>query len=181
MSTSNLSVFETMHSRLNAVFKLHQHAILSYAWPPVSTTLAAYSKLLQTHIDLEDHWLIPIFERAGKQRYWPASTFLAEHRKITALLERHQQQLAISFADPRDRVLATLDSARRLAHLIEHHHQREDSSLFPTVLAEASQQELAGIHNDGTRAWSEASLAVANALKQAEKDVEESWLSLGVC
>jgi hypothetical protein len=77
-----------------------------------------------------------------------ARLYLLEHERITLLADEYAERLDALLARPprsqrarRQAVLALLDAAHALRHLIEHHHQREEMALaheLPAALQQAA-------------------------------------------
>lgn len=94
-----------------------EHACLEPKGPGLDTL----GKLLRWHIKGENELLIPRYAALETEipRLGSPEVLVEEHRKIIQLLERAEQE-----PDP----LAQLKILRRLAHLLEHHDEREEQT-----------------------------------------------------
>ncbi len=180
MSKSKLwsKTYQTMHSDLEDLFKAHKFALASYSFAEATWMLEVYGAWLSIHIELEEQDLMPIFERGGTQKHWPASTYLREHAKIRVLLALHTQQMSVDYDDPRDRLLACLESARRLQHLLEHHHIREEKSLFPTVQEWIEEHELVAVNQRAKTQWDSVRADTESEINRAKSGVDIRWQNL---
>jgi hypothetical protein len=89
-------------------------------------------ELQETHIAQEESELIPYLPASAR---WPARVYLAEHRKLSAMLGKLQlalQPLPAQIADGETR-LVLLDSHAPFKHVLEHHFEREEKGLLVEV------------------------------------------------
>ena len=120
------------HASLNRLFGRHQEALVSRSWVRAMRLLDSYSWHLQRHIAIEEQLLLPQCQNAGAKPRWYADVYCAEHRRIQLLLGKSREGLA--HAQPRGMrataLIALLDEEKTLKHLVDHHHEREETALF---------------------------------------------------
>jgi hemerythrin-like domain-containing protein len=131
--TSFLSLVE-VHEHLNELFLTHQEALLADDMQAAAARLAAYEQLLRAHMNDEEARLLPVYERAGRIQGGAVEFFTGEHRKMLEMLARIREQLARIGNEPtaRDRI-RLFDEESRYKLLVEHHDQREQNILYPTL------------------------------------------------
>lgn len=95
--------------------------------------LATLADEQRRHIGVEETRWLP---RLPADARWPARIYLAEHRKLGAMLDALLDSLA---AEPEpcgpDRRLDLLDRLAPFRHVLEHHFEREEKGLFVEVAA----------------------------------------------
>lgn len=131
------------HVALAQLFARHQEALVTRAWARAARLLDHYRKRLQYHIQLEEHYLLPYCVEERAPGRWQAHVYIAEHRRLEELLSKAGKRLAVA----RRRgvtaaaLIALLDEEKTLKHVVEHHYQREEISLF-TVLRQSLPEEV---------------------------------------
>ena len=130
---SFLSLLE-IHERLNELFLSHQEALLAADMPLAAARLAEYEQQLRAHMNDEEALLLPVYERAGRIQGGAVEFFTGEHRKMLEMLARIREQLTRIEGEPtpRDRI-RLFDEESRYKLLVEHHDQREQNILYPTL------------------------------------------------
>lgn len=89
-------------------------------------------ELQEVHIEQEEDELIPYLPASAR---WPARVYLAEHRKLSAMLgklQRTLQPLPAQVTDGATR-LELLDLHAPFSHVLEHHFEREEKGLLIEV------------------------------------------------
>ncbi len=119
------------HRLYEELFLRHQEALLAGDTARARQRFDTYRGLLAHHAALEEQHLLPLYERAGPIQGGAPVMYSGEHGKIDRFLERIGRALA-TLAGPRDRI-ALFDLEARLKGLLEHHFDREETLLFPTV------------------------------------------------
>ena len=114
----------------------HQLELLSLNPRAAIDRLADYETNLNLHIDDEEQMLIPLYgARAGQVPGGAVEFFTGEHAKIKNFLaEFHSNLNAIMNAagEARKRkIIQLLDREAMYKGLLEHHHAREQNTLFP--------------------------------------------------
>ena len=133
MDASSTGYFEREHRRMEAQLHAHLLHVVGADFERARTALQRWRRALARHIDIENHRLLPHLPEGAR---WPARLYLLEHQRIELLADEYAERLDALLARPlrsqrarRQAVLALLDAAHALRHLIEHHHQREEMAL----------------------------------------------------
>jgi len=95
-------------------------------------TLEQLRVLQEMHVAQEESQLIPYLPESAR---WPAGVYLAEHRKLAAMLGKLQlalEPLPAQVTDGATR-LALLDIHAPYKHVLEHHFEREEKGLLIEV------------------------------------------------
>lgn len=93
--------------------------------------LSALARAQRLHVAVEEAQWLPRLPATAR---WPARVYLAEHRKLEALLEALQALLAAEPAPVApERRLYLLDRMAPFLHVLEHHAEREEKGLFVEV------------------------------------------------
>lgn len=158
-STRTPAYFEREHRRLAIQFHEHLLNVAGGSFILARQHLQRWRRTLARHIRIEDTRLLPHVPRDAR---WSARLYRLEHARITALADAYAARVeAVSENPPRDErsrretILALLDAAHALRHLLEHHHQREETALameLPAALQEAAW----GYGDDGNQRRTEA-------------------------
>lgn len=140
-----LPYFEREHRRLVTQFHEHLLNVAGGSFILARQHVQRWRRALGRHIQIEDTRLLPHVPAGAR---WSARLYRLEHARITALADAYVARVeAVSEHPPRDErskretILALLDAAHALRHLLEHHHQREEMALameLPVALQEAA-------------------------------------------
>lgn len=143
--------FEREHRRLATQFREHLLAVAGGSFILARQHVQRWRRALARHMQIEDTRLLPHVPAGAR---WSARLYRLEHERITALADVYAARVdAVSENPPRDErsrreaILALLDAAHALRHLLEHHHQREEMALAMEL--PAALQEAAWGHGDG--------------------------------
>jgi len=125
--------FERQHERLDALLLAHLLDVAGADFVSALQHLQQWHRSLQAHIAIENSRLLPHVPEGAR---WAARVYLLEHERIALLADEYAERLDALLARlprsqraRREAVLALLDAAHALRHLIEHHHQREEMAL----------------------------------------------------
>lgn len=136
MASTTFAVLNDVHHWLDELFLQHQDAVLAHDVPEAQRRLAAYKTALISHIDDEDHRLVPVYDaRTANIQGGGTQFFFGEHVKLQEILA-HCEQL-LDGLDGLDgdawsrQAIALLDREAFYKSLVEHHHAREQNILFP--------------------------------------------------
>ena len=137
--------FERQHERLDALLLAHLLDVAGADFVSALQHLQQWHRSLQAHIAIENSRLLPHVPEGAR---WAARVYLLEHERIALLADEYAERLDALLARlprsqraRREAVLALLDAAHALRHLIEHHHQREEMALaheLPAALQQAA-------------------------------------------
>lgn len=141
MSRSFLSL-KVLHERLDELFLLHQESLLDLqleerAWGDRALErFDLYEESLREHIRIEEELLLPVYRRAGRIPGGPEEFYTGEHAKLLQILTRCRTlltELRDARVDRRRGTIRLFDQESVFKSLTEHHHQREENILFPTL------------------------------------------------
>ena len=125
--------FEHQHERLDALLHAHLLDIVGGDFAAALELLQRWRQELARHIEIENTRLLPHVPEGAR---WTARVYLLEHERIALLADEHVQRVqAAASQTPQDElarrraVLALLDGAHALRHVLEHHHEREHMAL----------------------------------------------------
>lgn len=125
--------FEQAHAPLDAQLHAHLLALVGGDFAAALAHFDAWHQATLAHIELENTRLLPQVPAGAR---WAARVYLLEHERIALLADEYHAQLQASAAQPppdegarRAAVLALLDAAHALRHVLEHHHAREEQAL----------------------------------------------------
>lgn len=124
-----------VHRALDALFAVHQEALLDRDITTAAKKLAAFDARIREHIALEEDRLLPIYRRAGCIPGGAVELYQAEHRKILEYLSRFRAALdeMTGGAPDAQTVIRLLDEEARFKHLMEHHDLREQNILYAAL------------------------------------------------
>lgn len=137
--------FEREHHLLDTQLHAHLLDVIEGDFTAALQRLAAWRTALARHIEIENTLLLPHVPEGAR---WAARVYLLEHDRIALLADEYLERVRAAAAQPaapgRARnaaILALVDSAHALRHVIEHHHEREHAALaheLPQALQEAA-------------------------------------------
>ena len=137
--------FERQHERLDALLHAHLLAVAGADFASALQHLQQWHQGLLEHIAIENTRLLPHVPEGAR---WAARVYLLEHERIALLAEEYLAKVQACAAQPprserarRQAVLALLDAAHALRHVLEHHHEREHMALaheLPLALQQAA-------------------------------------------
>ena len=138
-----------LHRELDELFFHHQRALLDFDFRGALERLKAYEAALLSHMLDEEEVLLPLYSERNPEpeRGGRADFFLLEHAKMRRHLAHFREQLPrlARLPEPSRAILKLLDQETTYKHLVEHHDQREERYLYPTlerVTTEAERDEL---------------------------------------
>lgn len=123
------------HSFMEETFALHQEALLEKNLPLAQQLLNLFEQQIRHHILFENNHLLPLHNDCVSAPRWGSHVYEAEHKKIISLLQGIGQQLQnlINTGCTRRDIIELLDQEKTLKGVIEHHEEREESSLLPEL------------------------------------------------
>lgn len=137
--------FAREHRRLDAQLHAHLLDAVSGNFSRAQLRLRRWRRALTAHIDIEEDRLLP--HVPGNAR-WAARVYHLEHERIALLADDYAAHVDALVTHPprgersrREAVLALLEAAHALRHVLEHHHQREETALaseLPNALQRAA-------------------------------------------
>lgn len=125
--------FERQHRRLDAMLQAHLLDVAGADFAGALLRLRRWRHALDRHIEIEETRLLPHVPEGAR---WAAQVYRVEHDRITLLADKYALRVqAVAARPPRSErarrraVLALLDAAHALRHVLEHHHEREHMAL----------------------------------------------------
>lgn len=144
--------FEAQHAHIEALLADHLLEVVGGDFAQAQRLFAQWHGALQTHIHIENTALLPHVSTSAR---WAAKVYLREHERIALLAEEYAQRLQqVLHHPPRDALaqrrasLYLLDAIHALRHVIEHHHERENTALAHELPLELQQQVWAQVPLD---------------------------------
>lgn len=144
MGSGSINLFAREHHHLDALLRDHLLALVGGDLPAAQRALRRWRSALAEHIEIEETRLFPLIPEGAR---WSDRLYELEHRRIQALaLEYAHMVRAIASHPPRSEVaqrasiLALLDLAHPMRHVLEHHNQREEMALAEELPAELQAQ-----------------------------------------
>lgn len=136
--------FELEHQRLDALLRLHLLRLVAGDFGRAHESLLLWRQALDRHIAIEESRLLP--HVPGHAR-WAAEVYKLEHERIILLADAYAARMGAVAAKPPEAadptyaaVLGLIDAIHTLRHVLEHHHQREETALA-RELPDALQRE----------------------------------------
>ena len=143
-SPQSLSDLQGIHQELEALFYLHQVALLKSDYSSAKALLKEYEENLLMHMKEEEDILLPLYrDRAEPVRGGDAETFTGEHKKIVEWLNRLRLRLfRVTPVSPDLRaVIALWDDEASFKKCVEHHALREDRIFYPEIERLVTEEE----------------------------------------
>ena len=144
--------FEAQHAHIEALLTEHLLEVVGGDFAQAQRLFAQWHGALQTHIHIENTALLPHVPTSAR---WAATVYLREHERIALLAEEYAQRLQLVLNHPPRDALAQrraslylLDAIHALRHVIEHHHERENTALAHELPLELQQQVWAQVPLD---------------------------------
>lgn len=144
--------FEAQHAHIEALLTDHLLEVVGGDFAQAQRLFAQWHGALQTHIHIENTALLPHVPTSAR---WAATVYLREHERIALLAEEYAQRLQLVLNHPPRDALAQrraslylLDAIHALRHVIEHHHERENTALAHELPLELQQQVWAQVPLD---------------------------------
>jgi hypothetical protein len=144
--------FEAQHAHIEALLTDHLLEVVGGDFAQAQRLFAQWHGALQTHIHIENTALLP---HVPTSAHWAATVYLREHERIALLAEEYAQRLQLVLHHPPRDALAQrraslylLDAIHALRHVIEHHHERENTALAHELPLELQQQVWAQVPLD---------------------------------
>ena len=145
------------HREIDEMLLLHQEAVIVQDIPLAEEALRLFSKLLHTHIEVEDKLLMPHHEKIESEVRWRTQVYRDEHTKLFDLLGKIREMLrkAPDSVDMRRWVIEFIDYERTFKNVMEHHEEREEKGLLPELDHELNRDTLNHLTTQCHLAWQE--------------------------
>jgi hemerythrin-like domain-containing protein len=142
--SSFLSLLDT-HEWLDEHFLLHQEALLAGDLALALALLKKVDEGQREHIRVEEEILLPVYERAGPIPGGDPRFYVNEHRKMLAILDGFKEALPrLIEKSPGERgreIIELFDQGYWFKRLLEHHDNREENILYPTLDRVTTEEE----------------------------------------
>ena len=167
--------FEVFHREMEQLFAFHQEALVCGDLGLAGRYLALYRAALRLHIRQEDTLLLPRYGAFDSRYPWPARVYDGEHRKLERQLKRCVTRFADLCRDPSPGgLVGLLEAEKTLKHLSEHHHQREEESLFPALTEHLDSDELRELEQAFRSQWEHLNAARPDLLNRLRRRLGRS-------
>ena len=137
--------FEREHELLDAQLHAHLLDVVGGDFSSALQRLREWRAALARHIEIENTQLLPHVPGGAR---WAARVYRVEHERIELLADEYLDKVRATAARPaqgeqarRAAILALVDGAHALRHVLEHHHEREHAALaheLPLPLQQAA-------------------------------------------
>lgn len=146
------------HRQIDELLMLHQEAVIVQDLALAEDALKAFSKLLKTHLELEDQLLIPAHETLDTEKSWKTLIYQEEHKKLHELLGniRAMMRKAPESSELRRWVIEFIDYERTFKNVMEHHEEREEKGMLLELDHALNQDKLHQLITQCHLAWQEA-------------------------
>ncbi|WP_229506620.1 hemerythrin domain-containing protein [Massilia sp. BJB1822] len=94
-------------------------------WAAAELDFAAFAKVLEQHMQMEEQIMFPALEAAIGSNYGPTSVMRSEHQQLRQIVGRMSDSIAQRSTD------AFFDDADTLRMLLRQHNLKEESILYP--------------------------------------------------
>jgi hemerythrin-like domain-containing protein len=148
------------HRDMDEYILLHQEALLVQDIELAKSVFALFRNMLESHIDIENRILFPLFEshleinglsaacnalptdcdndNTSNQPRWPLFLYQKEHDKLLMMMDKAERMVnslhAMSDSSQQRRaILQVLEYQRSFKNVIEHHEEREEIAFLPEL------------------------------------------------
>ena len=139
------SSFAQEHALLDSLLHEHLLDVMAGDLPMAHERLQRWRSGLTRHIEIENQHLLPHVPEGAR---WAARVYLLEHERISLLADEYADRVSRAAHQPlpagrahQATLLKLIDSAHALRHVLEHHHEREQTALaheLPQPLQQAA-------------------------------------------
>lgn len=130
---SSSCLFEQQHHQLDAQLHAHLLDVIGGDFDSALARLQNWRSALARHIEIENTLLLPHIPEGAR---WAERVYRVEHDRIALLADEYLERVRAAARrtlhgehERREAILALVDSAHALRHVIEHHHEREHTAL----------------------------------------------------
>ena len=164
-----IALIHQQHLDLRELFARHQEALLQGAFEEAQRWLTHYMDCQRSHIQIEEQYLFPLFEKIERASRWDVSLYKQEHEKLEKFMQETKQDLEwlmqqdLSDSDRRRNIIALIDKQKTLKGLNEHHEDREETAMLKDLEQQLDEKALKFLASDIKFTWAEVKAAVAHA------------------
>ena len=167
-----VETIQKQHNELREIFALHQEALIQANLENAMTWLEHFDVCQKAHMQLEERYLFPEFEKIERTTKWDVSLYQKEHDKINHLYDNIAQDLKwlseqkLDESQLRRNIIALLDKEKSLKGLNEHHEEREEEAMLKELDA---YMDVGGSAESGTEAER------VRKYKELQLDINLTW------
>lgn len=135
---NNIIDLTKQHHHISKLFTTHQKMLMHGDMKQAFDTLDELKKYVSDHMKAENDYLLPLYEKhvspipiGGAVEF-----FIHEHHKIDRFLEEFSGKSSKFKRNPTSSeidIVKLFDQHYIFKHLLDHHHTREDTFLFPLL------------------------------------------------
>ena len=177
MTAPTFTTLLTAHEALETVFWHHQELLVLPAPLQALEVLKVYRHLLSVHLEQEERFLFPIFEREPAHPRWPLVLYAGQHAKLLKLLDRCLTSLERAVPQQgvtRRFVVQLLELETTYKHLLEHHDGAERQGFFPALDEKSTPTERTEVLDRCLSEWNLALSEQQAVLADAERRLSEA-------
>jgi hypothetical protein len=165
-----VEIIQKQHLELRELFMRHQEMLLQGQFEDASLWLEQFNVCQQAHINIEERYLLPEFEKIERTTKWDSSLYKKEHDKITQLYDNIAEDLQwlieqdLDESQRRRNIIALLDKEKSLKGLNEHHEEREEEAMLKELDEQLEQRQLKELKLDISLTWAEVIASVRETM-----------------
>ena len=154
-------IIKKQHLDLREIFARHQEALLQGQLYDASNWLEQFYFCQKAHMQIEENYLFPEFNKIERQSKWHSSLYEKEHDKIRKLIDNIVEDLnwlseqELNESQKRRNIIALLDKEKTLKGLNEHHEEREEEAMLKELSEQLEQRKLKELKLDINLTWAE--------------------------
>jgi Hemerythrin HHE cation binding domain len=156
-----VEIINRQHLELRELFARHQEMLLEGQFDAASIWLEQFTVCQSAHMQIEEKYLFPEFEKIERQTKWDGSLYQKEHEKIKQLRDNIEENLEwlmnqeLDESQKRRNIIALLDKEKTLKGLNEHHEEREEEAMLKELDEQLEQRALKELKLDINLTWAE--------------------------
>ena len=164
-----VKLIQQQHIDLRELFARHQEALIQAEFEEARRWLQHFADFQRSHMQIEEQYLFPLFEKIERQSQWDVSLYEKEHQKIEKLMQDTINDLnwlmeqELTDSDLRRNIIALIDKQKTLKGLNEHHEDREETAMLKELEDQMEEQALRFLVSDIKFTWAEIKAAMAHA------------------
>ena len=156
-----VEIIKKQHNDLRELFARHQEALLEGNLHDATVCLEQFYVCQKAHMQIEENYLFPEFNKIERQSKWDCSLYEKEHDKIKTLYENIAEDLnwlseqELNESQKRRNIIALLDKEKTLKGLNEHHEEREEEAMLKELNEQLDLRKLKELKLDINLTWAE--------------------------
>ncbi len=161
-----VEIIQKQHLEIRELFARHQEALLQGLLEEASTWLEYFNVCQKAHMQIEERYLIPEFEKIERTTKWEGSLYQKEHDKINQLYNNVVRDLdwlieqELDESQRRRNIIALLDKEKTLKGMNEHHEEREEEAMLKELDEQLESRSLKELRLDINLTWAEVIASV---------------------